>query len=112
MRQEVLATRRQFEKGAISNGELKNIYKQYNSVPNIRSFVARAKRIFPKLNCGLASAYLKSKLKKGNVVQGRYRNHPHTFLKIESLIIDITADQYGGPKVYVGPLRKPWALRS
>lgn len=112
MRKDIIETRQRFEMKSISDTELARVYQTYNSVPDIRLFIARAKKLFPKLNCGLASAYLRSKLNKGSVVQGKYGNHPHTFLKIENIIIDITSDQYGGPKVYVGPLRKPWALRS
>jgi hypothetical protein len=33
-----------------------------------------------------------------------------TVLAIGSTIIDITADQFGGPAVYVGPPRPPWEL--
>jgi hypothetical protein len=87
-----------------------NLYKQYNNIPQIDLFVRQAKELFPELNCGLASIYLKDKLKKGIIVQGTYAGENHTFLLINQIVIDITADQYGGPEVYVGPLEEPWKL--
>jgi hypothetical protein len=30
---------------------------------------------------------------------------------IGEIVVDITADQFGGPAVYVGPLAEPWSTR-
>jgi len=50
---------------------------------------------------------------EGEIVQGKYQNENHTFLMLEdNQIVDITADQYGGPKVYVGDLKLPWSLEE
>ncbi len=84
---------------------------EYNPLEDIGSFIKRSRKLFPRLNCGLATLYLREILEDGTVVQGKYNGKNHTFLLIDgNTVVDITADQYGGPKVYVGPLRKPWIL--
>lgn len=61
--------------------------------------------------------YLKHILGIGKEERGKYGEEDHTFLLIEEekpeqrLVIDITSDQYGGPRVYVGPLQAPWGLK-
>jgi len=67
--------------------------------------------LFPKLNCGIASLYIQYKLKHGTIVQGFYNNIPHTFFLLGDNIIDITADQFGGPKIYTGKLKEPWRIQ-
>ncbi len=104
------AVRRKFEKGSVDKQELKKIYLNYNFIENIDVFMDTAQKIFPKLNCGLASVYLKNLLNCGDVVNGFYKNQGHTFLLINKMVIDITADQFDGPKVYVGHLKHPWSL--
>jgi len=81
----------------------------YNPVANIESFLDWAKDQFPKLNCGLTAVYLKHHLGTGQIIKGSYNKEHHTFLEIGDNIIDITADQFGGPKIYVGPLKLPWS---
>ncbi|MHC2275464.1 hypothetical protein ACVME8_002075 [Bradyrhizobium diazoefficiens] len=92
------------------------LYSKYNPIEDIDSFVAAGLEIFPNLNCGLASVYLQHLIPEGSIVQGSYQSDPHTFLLLEhGLILDITADQCGGPPVYVGGLQPPWSrqvLRS
>ena len=106
-----LGVRREFENRSVDAETLKELYQGFNPVTDIDSFIAEAKKIFPDLNCGVATVYLKFKLGTGTVVRGFYGKHPHTFLRIsDALIVDITADQYGGPKVYVGELVKPWSI--
>ncbi len=100
-----------FESKKIDSAILKKEYRAYHDVPDIDGFISLAKDLFPSLNCGLASLYLRSMLAQGTIVRGRYGNEPHTFLIIDGgLVVDITADQYGGPRVYVGPLQLPWSL--
>lgn len=103
--------RKQFEEGSVDQGLLAQLYRGYANVGNTRRFVAKAKDIFPHGNCGLASLYLKKEL-GGQIVQGIYGGHEHTFLLVDGTVIDITSDQFGGPKVYVGPLQSPWSLRE
>lgn len=103
--------RAQFEAGLVDRDLLIEMYRTYTDVGNTAIFVNKAKNIFPRGNCGLASLYLKKKL-GGEVVRGKYGKHSHTFLLIDDIIIDITADQFGGPEVYVGPLRRPWTLKN
>lgn len=102
-------TRHLFESGAVNHELLVGLYREYADVGDTLHFVAKAKDIFPNGNCGLTSLYLKKQL-GGKVVQGKYKEHNHTFLLIDDIVIDITADQFGGPGVYVGHLQLPWAL--
>lgn len=101
--------RRRFERGEIDKKHLAKLYMDYNSLKNIRLFINRAQIIFPKLNCGLATISLKNLLGQGKIINGRYKGSNHTFLLIDKkIVVDITADQFGGPKVYVGLLQSPW----
>ncbi|MBU6214561.1 hypothetical protein KGM48_01830 [Patescibacteria group bacterium] len=101
--------RRQFEAGSINQDLLIELYRNYTDVGDTARFVSKAKDIFPDGNCGLASLYLQKRL-GGEVTQGKYGEYDHTFLVADKTVIDITADQFGGPKVYVGPLQPPWSL--
>lgn len=105
------ATRLRFESGTIDKSRLKQLYAEYAEVGDVGEFVDRAQDLFPKLNCGLASLALKDALGSGAVTNGRFLDENHTFLLLgRDTIADITADQYGGPSVYVGPLKNPWRL--
>ena len=107
----VAKIRTEFENNQINEELLKRLYQQYNHLNDINAFVRKAKNSFPHLNCGLATVYLKGILQKGRIVNGKYKKYNHTFLIIgKKMVIDITSDQYGGPKIYVGPLRDPWSL--
>lgn len=99
-----------FEKRAIDKSLLINLYKSYNPIEDIETFVSRAGQLFPNLNCGLTSIYLQHIFQEGRIINGRYGDNPHTFLMINDQVIDITADQYGGPRVYIGPLTLPWQI--
>ncbi len=101
-----------FEQKKIAPALLQSLYMAYANIPDVPSFIEAALRIFPKLNCGLASVYLRHVLKKGKIVQGSYQQNDHTFLLVKDTVIDITSDQDGGPKVYVGPLKNPWAIKN
>lgn len=98
-----------FERGDIDLSILRDLYPRYEPPNDIDLLLERAQQLFPHLNCGLASVYLQSQL-GGEVVRGFYKGHPHTFLLIDhSTIVDITADQFGGPGVYVGTSQEPWS---
>ncbi len=107
----VLKARMDFEQKKVLKKELIKLYNNYNKIKDAERFVDKAIRQFPKLNCGLSSLYLQEKLKTGKVVQGKYGRNNHTFLLVNDKIIDITADQYGGPYFYIGQLKEPWRLR-
>ena len=103
--------RKDFESKSIELSLLKEIYSSYNpEVVDVDSFISKARDTFPVGNCGLASAYLQHILGKGEVIRGKYDGIPHTFLLIDEIIIDITADQFGGPEIYAGPIKEPWSL--
>ena len=103
--------RSQFLRKQIDEEVLNRLYHEYNPLENVNLFVGRAEDIFPNLNCGLTAVYLQYVLCCGRVVNGRYEKEDHTFLLVyESVVVDITADQYGGPEVYVGPLQNPWSI--
>ena len=103
-----LEIRNEFENNKIDKRLLKNLYQKYNNLNNIDLFVEKSKDLFPHLNCGLVTLYLKYRLSSGEIVQGRYNSQKHTFLLLhKEYVVDITDDQYGGPEVYVGPLTKP-----
>lgn len=101
------------ESNSVNNMVLNELRKSYVDAADLDSFVSAADKIFPSLNCGIASLYLKQALKQGKVVKGSYNGNSHTFLILDKeKIIDITADQHGGPAIYVGPLISPWKIQS
>lgn len=104
-------TRKQFELGLVSKELLKYLYGSFNPKSNPDEFIPRALEIFPKLNCGISCLYLQHLLQKGIMINGSFGHYSHCFLVVDDQVMDITADQYGGPRVYVGPLKKPWSTR-
>jgi len=101
------------------------------------SCVVRAIETFPGNSCDSASAELRRRIRYGEIVVGCYGKDDggyydeakkrwvaglmecgdryHSFLDVgetdvaRSTIVDITADQFGGPAVYVGDLHEPWS---
>jgi hypothetical protein len=69
---------------------------------------------FPKYNCDLTAPYLRHQYGWGELLYGYYDGKIHTVLDLgktvlaDETIADITADQFGGPTIYVGPLVMPW----
>lgn len=102
-------TRRQFESKSTDTELLVDLYRGYADVGDTVRFVDKARSMFPVGNCGIASLLLREKL-GGEVVQGKYGEQDHTFLSVDGVVVDITADQFGGPRVYVGPLQPPWSF--
>jgi len=99
-----------FEADNIAPVLLEDLYTHYNpEVKDVAGFIKKASGLFPTANCGITSLYLQHKLKAGEIINGTYGSNGHTFLLIDTLVVDITADQFGGPSVYVGSLEKPWA---
>jgi hypothetical protein len=111
-RQSILShTRLLFEQKRIDPYVLAQLYQDYNPLTDIEKFIRQSQLLFPKLNCGLASLYLQYVLGEGKIKKGSYKGHPHTFLIFENdLIADITADQFGGPSIYLDPLKNPWGM--
>lgn len=105
--------RRAFETGGIDETLLADLYRDYTDVGDTMLFVKRVLESFPHLACGAATLYLRHRLGSGAVIQGRYGEEDHTFFQMDDgTVVDITADQYGGPKTYVGKLRSPWSLKT
>jgi hypothetical protein len=102
--------RRAFERGEFDLTLARTAYGAYAPDIDIDLFLGRARELFPTLNCGLCSTYLGAALGCGVVRRGRYGAEGHTVLMVGSRIVDITADQFGGPRVYVGPPQRPWLL--
>ncbi len=106
------AVRERFEARDLDRDLLARLYGDYADVGDVKQFVNQALEMFPRLSCGVASVYLRYELGKGAIVQGGYGLHDHTFLRLDDgTLIDITADQYGGPRTYVGKLLPPWSLK-
>lgn len=108
----VVGVRAAFEARSYDVGIAAAAYQAYTSVPDIELFLRRARVLFPALNCGLCSAYLRAVLRRGSMAHMRYNGHPHTVLAVDRVIIDITADQFGGPPIYVGAVRPPWSISA
>lgn len=105
--------RERFEATNLDGEFLAKLYGAYADVGDVKRFVDQALKMFPRLSCGIASVYLQHELGEGTIIQGKYGSHDHTFLRLDDgTIVDITADQYGGPKTYVGELRPPWSLKT
>ncbi len=107
---QVATTARQsFEKDAIPRPLLSSLFKNYNpDFLDVDNYIDFSLKRFPKDNCWLASVYLRHVLGEGDVVEGAYDLEVHQYLQIGKLAVDITADQFGGPPVYVGPIVEPW----
>ena len=102
--------RLEFEIGTTDVDILSDLYRGYAVVGDIAAFLRKAMVLFPAGNGSLASLYLQSVL-GGEVRRGWYKSENHTFLVLEEkIVVDITADQHGGPPVYVGPLRYPYTI--
>jgi hypothetical protein len=105
-------TRAEFEAWTVPVPELKEWYQAYNPVGDINRFFRWAEKHFPMGGCGLATLLLQHKLAAGRILRGSYAGQNHTLLGLpEQLGVDITADQYGGPKVYFGKIEPPWSTR-
>lgn len=116
-------TREDFESGRIQVDHLLKLGGTYlpdqaDKWERSVSRVSAALEIFPALCCELATTVLRHRVGFGNIVQGRYDINSHAYLDLDHsdlpdhTIGDITADQFGGPSIYVGPLRDPWGTKQ
>jgi len=97
-----------FVRRQVDRALLARLYEAYQPIPDVESFVARALCMFPNLCCGLASVALRERLPEATITRGAYAGARHTFVLARGLVVDVTADQFGGPPVYVGPPVWPW----
>ncbi|MDO8590198.1 MAG: hypothetical protein Q7R69_02905 [bacterium] len=105
--------RRAFETKSVDEALLAELYGAYADVGDTALFVKQILGSFPHLACGAATIYLRHRLGLGAIIQGRYGEENHTFFQMDDgTIVDITADQYGGPKTYIGKLQPPWSLKT
>lgn len=104
--------RKEFETGSVPRELLAELYHDYNPrIKDIHGFLDQAASLFPVQNCGVASVYLKHIFSSGEIEPGGYifPTTVHTILDLGKIgIADITADQFGGSPVYVGPLQYPY----
>jgi hypothetical protein len=106
--------RQSFESGeAYQDKSVKEYVESLPNMPDPQFHLEWFSKIFPKGNCEITTVYLQSQLKTGEIINGSYllengQLEDHSFLKVGEEIIDITADQFGGPTIYVGPLTFPW----
>ncbi|MDP3734085.1 MAG: hypothetical protein Q8R37_02560 [Nanoarchaeota archaeon] len=100
--------REEFETKTIDVKLLEQFFYDYIPLNHCESFIQKSLESFPRNNCSVATVYLKHKIPEGKVIPGWYGLDVHVFLMVDDIIVDITADQFGGPKVYVGPLKYPW----
>lgn len=113
LQKKVQHARIQLQNRKVSKSLLSKLYQAYQPIDDVDRFIERSFALFPHLNCGIASVYLQHIVGRGTVVQGTYGTNNHTFLVLEDgTIVDITADQYGGPPVYIGSLQFPWQIGS
>ena len=105
--------RRQFETGVAYTERLKRLYMSLLTVPldDPDLFFRRAQELFPQGNCGIATVALFDILGGQISKDATYRGVTHTVLELGGRIVDITADQFGGPAVYFGKLSDPWHVR-
>ena len=100
-----------FEKGDVYGPELEQIYRGRIKVGPKWPWppLDQLQEHFPEGNCAVATAYLGELIPESKIVYGYYEDRSHFFLLLDPVaVVDITADQFGGPKVYVGPLETPW----
>lgn len=71
---------------------------------------------FPAYSCDGAAAVLRERAGYGEIITGSYTRYEcHAFLGIGATalgmdtIVDITADQFGGPEIFVGQIVPPWS---
>jgi len=108
-----LDVRKSFEDGSVYDSLiLRTVYMELRPQAHIDETLRYCRGSFPRGNCGLASAYLKHALHRGRVVDGSYEGLEHSVLLFEPemVILDITADQFGGPSIYLGPVIPTWSL--
>ncbi len=113
VRQVATQARADFEEDKIPRDLLTHLHGEYCTNIDPGLFVHEALAIFPTGNCGLASVYIRHQLQFGEVTHGSYAGEGHTFWHLgKAMLADITADQFDGPQVYVGPLIEPWSLEA
>jgi hypothetical protein len=126
-----VSARHDFETKALELSYLQSLVKREliyiaeSYKDDLTSWIEQTIMTFPGDGCELASAVLLDRLQSGKIIYGRYVHEPigphnikksHTFwsqegtLSEHTLIADITADQYGGPPVYVGTMVQPWVI--
>jgi hypothetical protein len=109
-----LQARHELVNDSVDRGLLYDLFETHSPGPGAEVVVDAALHSFPHLSCDVASVYLRHVLQEGSIVNGKYISTqklalPHTFLMTDELVvIDITADQFGGPEIYVGPPQEPW----
>ncbi len=117
---EARAVREMFETGRYDPSEVSELVQTYwtnrgsqRDSEQLRSSIESCMPNFPRGWCDIASVVLMHRLGEGELLTGVYYKSPrvfdsHAVLSVGGAICDMTADQFGGPKLYVGEFVLPW----
>ncbi len=105
-------SRRIFERKEVDLTHLTELYMRFFRKKNAEDMISFSIEMFPNTCCYVATLFLKEQLKGSRYISGGYKRFNHDFLEYRGRILDITADQFGGPRIYVGPLVLPWRART
>ena len=126
-----IQARRDFDNKSVDVQYLKSLVEKHlpyiaeNYKDGLTQWIEQSVANFPIDCCEIGAAVLLDRVGEGEIAHGRYEREPigphnirksHTFwTQAETpgktaLMADITADQYGGPPIFVGSLKRPWTL--
>lgn len=126
-----IQARKEFEDKSVKVQYLKSLVETHlayiadNYKDGLTQWIEQSVANFPANCCELGAAVLLDRIGEGIIAHGRYEHEPigphnirksHTFwVQLESvgeirLMADTTADQYGGPPIYVGTIKHPWTI--
>lgn len=103
-----IEARLEFIHKTINQRLLSALYRYHFPINPIHPHLPRLLQEFPNNGAQLATTYLQY-IFGGEITKGQYERHNHYFLTLpRNVIVDITADQFGGPEIFVGKIRPPW----
>lgn len=116
---EALAVREMLSTKSYDKDEIVHLTQNFYSKSNpehIQRSVEACLPNFPRGCCDFASLLLQDRIQDGEVTTGVYYKRPrafdaHAFLQLGGILCDLTADQFGGPRIYIGEFVLPWALK-
>jgi hypothetical protein len=107
--------RTELEAGLCEPGDILRAMQRYYEPSSLQEVdihvISKIITGFPQRCCDAATALLGVRLGGGLIVPGLYENNRHSYLLVGDVMADITADQFNGPPVYIGPLAEPWSVQ-